>query len=230
MRLSIVIPAYNEENRIGKTIRRIRDYIKEDYELIVVNDCSTDNTLKILKNLKVNVLNNKSRRGKGFSVRRGFLHCKGDYALISDADLSTPISEIEKLKKYLPEYDIAIASRKKKDSKITEKQPIWRIFAGNIFPILVRLLLIGDIKDTQCGFKLFNVSKCKEIFEKQTLDGFCYDVEILFNAKKHNLRIKEIGVHWNNDSETKLNLVKDSVRMFVDLIKIRVNNLRGLYN
>ena len=146
--LTVVIPAYNEEKRIGKTIERIMSYLEKkkiSYELIIVDDGSTDSTIRALKDLKIinlKVLKNLSNLGKGYSVRKGVLSCKGDYALFSDADLSTPIDELEKFFKFIPEYDIIIGSRKMQESRLIQKQPFWRVFAGNVFPIIAKIMLI----------------------------------------------------------------------------------------
>ncbi len=233
--LSIVIPAYNEENRITHSIKKITKYLnkrKIQYELLVVNDGSKDKTVREVEdinNKKIKLINNEKNMGKGYSVRRGFLKSRGDYVLFTDADLSTPIEELDKFEKFLPEYDIVIASRKADNAQVVEKQPVWRIFAGNMFPFVVRVIMKQDIKDTQCGFKLFDRKKCFAVFKKQTLFGFGFDVEILHIARKNKLKIKELGVSWFNDGETKVKLIKDSALMFLDLLKIRYNDLMGKY-
>ncbi len=234
--LSVVIPAYNEERRIGKTIKKIIRYLgnkKTSYELIIVDDGSKDATVNVInkfRSKRIKVLRNNSNRGKGYSVKRGILYSKGDYSLFTDADLSTPIEELEKLSGYLPKYDIVIGSRKAEESKIVESQPFWRVFAGNMFPLVVKILMGMNIKDTQCGFKLFNMKTCRKIFEKQGINGFGFDVELLYLAKKHNLKIKDVGVKWYNDSETKVKFIRHSASMFFELVKIKFNGLRGRYD
>ncbi|MEK6916224.1 MAG: dolichyl-phosphate beta-glucosyltransferase [Nanoarchaeota archaeon] len=229
--LTIVIPAYNEENRLGNSISKIIKYFKEkQIEIIVVDDGSFDNTVSVASSFKnVKVLENKENIGKGYSVKQGVLAAKANFVLFSDADLSTPIEDIEKLWKYKEEYDIVIGSRKSKGAKVVEKQPPWRVFAGNIFPIIARIMTGLTIKDTQCGFKLFNMKKCRKVFEKMTIDGFSFDVEMLYIAKKQGLKIKEVGVDWYNDNASKVSLIKDSIHMFTDLIKIKIKDFLGRY-
>ncbi len=232
--LSVIIPAYNEEKRIEKTLIKILAYLKKKeakFEIIVVDDGSTDNTInKIIKVSKdIIIIKNPCNMGKGYSVKSGMLHCKGDYALFTDADLSTPIEEIEKFLAIIPEYDIILGSRRTKESNVVEKQTPWRIMAGNIFPFLVSFFINLKIKDTQCGFKLFNMKKSRKIFKKQKIFGFGFDVEILFLANKYNLKIKEIGVEWYNDSSSKVRLFKDSFSMLFELIKIRLNDFAKKY-
>lgn len=233
--LSVIIPAYNEENRIGKTLKKIIGYLerkKYDYEIILVDDGSKDKTIgvvKSLKNKKVRILKNKHNLGKGGSVKNGMLAAKKDYLLFSDADLSTPIEELEKFEKLKEKHDILIGSRALKESDIKIKQPFYRILMGKVFNFIVNIVVIWGIKDTQCGFKLFRKEAAKKIFSKQTFNGFSFDVELLFIAKKYGYSIKEIPVMWINSTESKVNALKDSIMMFIDLLKIRVNNLRGKY-
>lgn len=235
MELSIVIPAYNEEKRIKNTLYRIINYFEYKefkYEIIVVNDGSTDNTVNIVKgvkNKKIKVLTNNPNMGKGYAVKRGVLAAKKKHILFSDADLSTPIEEIEKFLPYLHNYDVLIGSRNLKESDIQVKQPFIRSKLGKSFPFLVRCLLLKNIKDTQCGFKLFQKHTIKPIFEKQTLNGFSFDGEILYIAQKLNYKIKEIPITWINSLGSKVNTLKDSYKMFKDLFKIRENNKNGLY-
>jgi len=233
--LSIVIPAYKEEKRIKKTIEKIINYLKSSgikFEIIVVDDCSKDNTIKVVKSLnkKIIILKNKINRGKGYSVKKGIMHAKKEYVLFSDADLSTPIEELKKFDAFVPEYDIIIASRNMPDSNITKKQPSLRTLLGKIFPILVNLLVIRGIKDTQCGFKLFKTKIAKKIVKLQTIDRFCFDAEILYIGKKKRLKIKEVGVRWENSEESKLRIHKDIPNMLMSLFKIMFNNLKGRYN
>ena len=199
---------------------------------IVVDDSSKDNTVEVITNYKnkyIKVLTNKVNRGKGYSVKKGLLAAKYQYALFSDADLSTPIESLDRLIIYINQYDIVIGSRKLPNSRVVEKQPWWRVMAGNIFPRIVQLLMIRDIKDTQCGFKLFNMKKCRKILEKMRINGFSFDVEILYLAKKNKLKIKEVGVEWYNSSESKLKFFKHSVTMLTEIIQIQMNELTKKY-
>jgi dolichyl-phosphate beta-glucosyltransferase len=233
--ISVVIPAYNEEKRIGKTLRRVISYLnkrKDDYEIIVVDDCSKDRTVevvKFLKNKRLRVLKNRCNLGKGGSVKHGMLSAKKKYVLFSDADLSTPIEEIEKFEKLKDKYDILIGSRALKESDIKIKQPFYRILMGKTFNLIVNILVVWGVKDTQCGFKWFRKDVVKKIFPKQTFNGFSFDVELLFIAKKYGYSIKEIPVTWLNSPDSKVSAVKDSIKMFLDLVKIRINDLRGKY-
>jgi dolichyl-phosphate beta-glucosyltransferase len=235
MNLSIVIPAYNEEKRIGKTLERIREYLKKrkfDYEIIVVDDGSKDKTSEVVyssKDKRIRLFRNEVNKGKGYSVKRGMLEARNELILFSDSDLSTPIEELDNFLKYLPNYDVIIASRNMKGSKIKVKQPFFRQMLGRIFPLIVRLLTVRRIKDTQCGFKLFKKEAAKRIFSKMTIDRFGFDVEALYLAKKYKFKIKELPVVWVNDTASTVNPVKDSARMLVDLIRIRINDLSGRY-
>lgn len=235
MELSVVIPAYNEEKRLGQSLIKITDYFntkKFDYEIIIVNDGSCDNTSNIVENFgdkRVNLLRNSKNMGKGFSVKRGMLAAKKRHVLFSDADLSTPIEELEKFIPYINDYDVLVGSRNLSNSDIRLKQPFIRSKLGRIFPILVNLFLLGGIKDTQCGFKLFRKETIVPIFSRQTLNDFGFDVEILFITKKLGFRIKEIPITWINSRGSKVRLLKDPIRMLLDIIQIRQNNKSGAY-
>lgn len=231
MELSIVIPAYNEEKRISDSLKKVISFFdknKEDYELLVVNDGSKDKTVEIIKefsknNKRVKLIDYKTNRGKGYAVKTGVLAANGKKILFSDADLSTPIKEYEKLNEwYKKGFDICVGSRRLSGSKIYVKQPLHRRIIGKAFVTLVKMLSSLDLKDTQCGFKLYNAKKAKKIFLKQKIDGFSFDVEVLYLAKKNGYSIKEVPVEWN-DSErySKVNPVKESFKMLSDLIKIR---------
>lgn len=236
--ISIVIAAYNEERRIGNSLENIFDYFdasKIPHEIIVVNDGSTDNTNNILSGISSKIPNLKNvrygkNRGKGFALRTGVLASRGSLVLISDADLSTPIEEIESLLPFIrsKNTEIAIGSRGLPLSKIIRRQPWWRQGMGKIFNKLVKLLVIQDINDTQCGFKLFKGEVARELFGELKTERFAFDVEILARAKKKNYRIIEVPVRWINSNHSKVNLVLDSLRMARDLFKIRLElgNLR----
>jgi dolichyl-phosphate beta-glucosyltransferase len=233
--ISVVIPAYNEEKRIGKTLKRLSSYLskkKYDYEIIVVDDGSRDKTVQVAKsfaNKKLRILKNRENMGKGASVRKGMLAARKKFVLFSDSDLSTPIEEIGGFMKLRKKYDVIIGSRALKGSKIKIKQPFYRVLMGKVFNLFVNLLVVWGIKDTQCGFKLFKRDAAQKIFKKQSFNGFGFDVEVLFIAKKLGYRIREMPVVWINSPDTKVSAVKDSIMMFVDLLRIRVNGLRGKY-
>lgn len=237
MNLSIVIPVFNEEKRIKKSLFEIISYLKnskiiKNFEIIIVDDNSSDNTFNIVSNFdkKIVVLKNKKNYGKGYSIKKGILNAKYDYILFTDADLATPINEIEKMLIEIKHFDVVIASRNLKNSKIVVKQPFYRQILGNIFPFIVRFILISNIKDTQCGFKLFKGNVAKKIFKLQTRYRFSFDVEILFIAKKKGFKIKEIPVRWIDKKGSKVNLLKDSTKMFIDLFKIKYNNYKKKYD
>jgi len=239
--LSIIIPAYNEEQRLGRTLGRIRDYFAgqapglEGIEIIVVDDGSTDSTARVAEEWAskmpyVHFLANGTNRGKGYSVRRGVLEARGRVVLFTDADLSSPIEESEKLLGALADgQDIAIGSRALDRSLIAVHQSRLRESAGIIFNRLVRLLTGLPFEDTQCGFKAFARERCRIVFEQQRIERFGFDPEILFLAHRHGLRAVEIPVRWAHDPATKLHVVRDSLRMLAELLHIRWNWLLGRY-
>lgn len=232
-KISLVIPAYNEEKLIKKNLDKASSYLKKnfkDYEIIVVADGSTDKTFEIANSYKnVVALKNTTNQGKGFSVKKGVLKSKYPLVVFSDADLSTPISEISKLLPWINEgYDIVIGSRKMKGSKIMAKQSFLRRVIGNFGKLAVSFLGVRGFKDTQCGFKMFH--KCaKQVFSKQKTKKWIFDVEILLIAKNNGYKIKEVPVIWINREESRLSPVKDSIVSFYDLIRIRINWLFGRY-
>ncbi len=237
--LTVVIPVFNEVNRIGKTLEKIMLYLDPcnySFEIIVVDDGSTDGTYLLVKEFserykEVQILRTEMNQGKGDSVRKGMLASRGQYAVFSDADLSTPIEEIEKLLEWLGKgYDIAIGSRGLRESDIKIHQPWYREAMGKTFNLLVRFLAVKGIKDTQCGFKCFKQEIVQDVFDKQTISHFSFDVELLWIALKRGYKIKEVPVIWWNDVYSKVNPVSDSLRMFYDLMKIKINDLRGLYD
>src|SRR5262249_18035052 len=232
VRLSVVIPAYNEEGRIGDTLDRILGYLARqtyDAEIIVVDDGSRDGTAEIVtraggKAPPVQLLRNSRNRGKGFSVRVGFLRARGEYVLFSDADLSTPIEEVAKLLGALAgPYDIAIASRALPGSRILVHQMPHREHMGRAFNFLVQALLLPGIRDTQCGFKCFASEAALAICGRMTLERFGFDVEMLYLARLLGYRVRELPVVWRNSPQTRVRLVRDSVSMLCDLVRIRWN-------
>jgi len=224
--ISIIIPAYNEERRIVDTLNKIKAFLDgKDYEIVVVNDGSKDRTVEVVEELHddhIRIINNPGNKGKGYAVRNGMLHAKGDLLLFSDADLSTPIEELEKLLPFVKEgYGIVIGSRAMKESDIKVHQPFYRELMGKFFNKIVGLVAVKGIKDTQCGFKLFTREAADKIFKLQKLDGFSFDVELLYLAKKLGFKIKEVPIVWINDEDTRVSTIKDSAKMFFDLFKIR---------
>ncbi len=237
--LSIVIPAFNEESRLPKTLDSVIDYVQSrayQTEIIVVDDGSTDHTAAVVDAYRqkypgLRCISNEGNRGKGFSVRHGMLEALGEFALFSDADLSTPIEEADKLLAAIRErnFDAAIGSRAMDRSLIQVHQSTIREMAGIFFNRMVQWILGIQISDTQCGFKAFRRERALPIFEQQRIERFGFDPEILFLAKRNRLRVAEIPVRWSHDAATKVNVAADGLRMFLELILIRWNAARGYY-
>ncbi len=232
VKLSIIIPAYNEGKRIENTLKTWLAYLKKNkwnFELIVVDDGSKDNTFIIVKKFKnVKLISYKPNHGKGHAVRTGVLASKGDYVLFCDADLSTPVEELGNLFPYLNNYEIVIASRALKESRV--KTLFIRKFLGRIFNFIVGILMSFYIKDTQCGFKLFRKEAAKEIFNKQIINGWAFDVEILFLAKKLDYKTKEVPIKWQHFEHEGVTPARQTIKMFKEVLKIRLNSLLGKYN
>jgi glycosyltransferase involved in cell wall biosynthesis len=239
--LSIVIPAFNEEKRLPRCLERIREYFSQRaggldaIEVLVVDDGSSDATAQIAQDWARKIpgwrlVSNGVNRGKGFSVRHGMLEAQGRIALFTDADLSSPIEECEKLLAAISSgYDYAIGSRAVDRSLIAVRQARHRELAGIIFNKFVRLFTGLPFHDTQCGFKAFVREPSRIVFEQQRIEGFGFDPEILFLAKRHGLRGAEVPVRWAHDPATKVHVLRDSIRMFGDLVLIRWNSLLGRY-
>jgi dolichyl-phosphate beta-glucosyltransferase len=239
MYLSVVIPAYNEALRIGNTLRVIRTYLQQQpfaAEIIVVDDGSQDGTAATVHALDValppvRVLRNDLNRGKGFSVRQGFLHADGEYLLFSDADLSTPIEEVEKLFVALREpCDIAIGSRALPESRVEVHQPRYREYMGRLFNLCVQMLAVPDIHDTQCGFKCFRREAALAICARMTTERFGFDVEMLYLARQLGYRVREVPVVWRHSPQSRVRVWQDPVSMLGDLLRIRWHNLWGRYD
>jgi dolichyl-phosphate beta-glucosyltransferase len=237
--ISIVVPAYNEQARLPATIRRILNYLSRSewvfHEIVIVDDGSTDGTLEIAsafarQHSNVRVLQNPGNRGKGYSVRHGMMEARGEWRLFSDADLSTPIEEIEKLRSAMERdgSDVAIGSRALDRSLIGVHQPGMRESAGRVFNAVMRTVVGLPIADTQCGFKLFRGAASREIFSRQTQERFGFDVEILFIAKKHGFRISEVPVRWNHVEGSKVGAMT-GLHAFSELAAVRWNEMRGKY-
>lgn len=236
--LTIIIPAYNEEKSIEGTLGELSRYLKEkkfSYEVIIVDDGSSDNTFDISKaqsmffdNFKI--LKNMTNKGKGFSVRRAMLDARGEYALFMDADNSTSIYEFDKFLPCLKEgCDVVIASRRLKDSMIEEPQPLIRSKMGQFYILLSRIILGLNISDFNCGFKAYKTRTTRRIFELQRMNDWSFDVELLFLADKYDLKIKEVPVRWVHKSGSKVKPLRDAMASFLSIIKIKIFDLKRLY-
>jgi len=235
--LSIIVPSYNEELRLPPSLDRIAAYVAESgrcTEVLVVDDGSKDKTAAVaaayadrIANLRV--LKNGENRGKGYSVRHGMLEAKGKVVLFTDADLSAPIEEADKLLAAMGEYDVSIGSRAMDRSLIKVHESAFREFAGIVFNRIVRIVLRLPFVDTQCGFKAFRRERCRIIFEQQRIKRFGFDPELLYLARHHGLNSVEIPVRWSHSPATKISMMRDSIQMFVDVFTIRWNALRGCY-
>jgi dolichyl-phosphate beta-glucosyltransferase len=200
--------------------------------VIVVDDGSADNTASVAAECRDQaavILKNDINRGKGFSVRRGILSATGRKVFFTDADLSTPIEEIHKCLPLLDKYDLVIGSRALDESNIIVHQPIHRELMGRAFNVIVRMVTIGGIKDTQCGFKGFRQHIAKMVFERQLLNGFGFDVEVLFIARRLGFSMVEVPIAWKNSASSRVSPVQDSLGMLADLFRVRLNSMRGLY-
>lgn len=237
MNLSIIIPAYNEAKRLPVTLFSIGEYLKgqAEIEVIVVSDGSTDQTVAVVEQLSaqfpfIKSLSYPNNRGKGFALRHGVLNSSGDLVLINDADGSTPIVEIERLVPAIQAgAEVAIGSRAL-PSEITRVNTVWyRKAIGRTFATLVNLLIVPGIADTQCGFKLFTRKAADFLFARQRSERFSFDVELLFLARRNGLKITEVAVNWTNTPGSKVNLLKDSIAMFLDIIRFRWMAICGVY-
>ena len=241
--LSVVIPAYNEEDRLASSLEQIISYLERrphPFELIVVDDGSVDGTFRIgdlfserrKDNWSLRVLHNETNRGKGYSVRRGMLDARGAYALFSDADLSTPIQEISKLEAAMVEgpFQVAFGSRDVEGSQVEVHQPRLREAGGRLFNRIMRSTIGLPFRDTQCGFKLFQMDSCRDIFAKQRLENFGFDAEVLYLAGKWGFRMKEVPVVWRHDAGSKVHFMADGLALLWSLLEIRWNDHCGRYD
>jgi glycosyltransferase involved in cell wall biosynthesis len=235
--LSIVIPSFNEELRLPVTLAEISAYIRSsrrETEVIVVDDGSTDRTADVANSFRgeiqrLRVVANETNRGKGYSVRHGMTVARGRIVLFTDADLSAPIDEADKLLAALADHDVAIGSRALDRSLISVRQSLFREYAGIVFNFIVRFILRLPFVDTQCGFKAFRRERCRVIFRQQRIERFGFDPELLYLARHHGLSAAEIPVRWAHSPATKVSMLRDSLQMFADIFIIRWNALSGRY-
>ena len=237
--LSVVVPAYNESVRIGPTLEKILAYLRRqsyEAEIVVVNDGSQDRTGELVRALaashpEIRLFETPLNRGKGAAVKQGVLESHGKWVLFSDADLSTPIEEVEKLLEAVERERAvaAIGSRALRRELIGVHQPLLRVWSGRFFIVVVRLATGLKIHDTQCGFKLFHLQATREAFLLQTSQGFGFDPELLYLVQLHGGRIVEVPVRWDNSPATKVRFFRDSLLMLLDLLRLRRNRWQGRY-
>ena len=239
--LSVIIPVYNEEKRVGKTLDAAFQYLKAKRitaEILIVDDGSNDKTLQVVERFKrqstpkqvLKILKQSVNLGKGAAVKTGVLAAQGKFVLYMDADNATRLSEYEKFKPFFKKgVDVIVGSRAVDRKQVKVHQPLYREAIGRVGNVIIQLLVVPGIKDTQCGFKAFSQKAARSIFPLQTINRFGFDVELLFIAKKQGLSILETPVEWQDDSNSRVNALRDSIRTFSELFLIRWNDLRGFY-
>jgi glycosyltransferase involved in cell wall biosynthesis len=238
MYYSFIIPAYNESERLATSLPKVFAYIRErqiQAEVIVVNDGSSDDTAEIARSFasrypQTRLLENPGNRGKGYSVRNGMLHAHGDILLFTDADLSSPIYEATKLFAAIDRgAEVAIGSRWLEAALQTERQPWYRQLYGRLFNLALRMVLGLKYRDTQCGFKAFTRAAAQTVFSRQRVERWGFDPELLFLVNKFKLRTVEVAVEWAHDHRSKISPIRDGLKMGVEMLAVRWNDLRGLY-
>jgi dolichyl-phosphate beta-glucosyltransferase len=233
----VVVPAYNEEGRIGESLLKIRSYMEAagwSFEIIVVDDGSRDRTADVVGRLaredrRLALVVNERNLGKGGAVRRGVLASRGDAVLFSDADLSTPIEEFEKLLPWLRTHGLVMASRSLPDSNVIVHQPLYRELMGRVYNLFVQALLVRGFIDTQCGFKLMTRAAAVAIFGRARIRSFSFDVEMIVLARRLGYAVKEVPVCWVNSRASRVHPLADSVQMLLDLFRIKFYDLFGFY-
>ena len=237
--LSIVVPAYNEEERLVLSLAKIASYVDTggiDAEILVVDDGSKDRTAelaaKALAGRRGRVIANGENRGKGYSVRHGVLEARGRFVLLTDADLSTPIEEHARLAQEIRDrdLDVVIGSRALPNSKVQVRQGWLRQMMGRSFNLIIRASTGLPFRDTQCGFKLMDRERVKPLFEKMVVDGFAFDVELLFLCARFGLSVADVPITWRNATGSKVSMVGDPLHMIADVLRVRWRFRRGLYN
>jgi dolichyl-phosphate beta-glucosyltransferase len=241
LELSVIVPVYNEEKRVSKTLKEAFAYLKAKRitaEVIVVDDGSSDKTVEVVGRFKkmatpeqtLKILKHTVNKGKGAAVKTGALTAKGNIVLYMDADNATPLSEYEKFKPaFKNNVDVIVGSRAIDRKQVKVHQPLYREIIGRIGNIIIQLLVVPGISDTQCGFKAFTHNAAKTIFPLQTIERFGFDVELLYIARKRRFSMLETSVIWRDDPNTRVNALRDSIRTFTELFIIRWNDLKGLY-
>lgn len=237
-RLSIVVPVYNETKRLGNSVPRLLEYFagqSYSYEFVIVDDGSSDGTPDLARKLfapapSARVVESKPNRGKGHAVKVGMLEARGQVRLFLDADLSTPMDELDKFWPWLDKgYKVVIGSRKMKGANITRHQPAWRENLGKVFTWLTNQIATKNISDVTCGFKCFTADAAEHLFSQSVVDDWSFDAEVLFIAQRSGYRIKEVPVTWHDTPGTKVRLLRDATKSIQGLLKIRLNAMRGYY-
>ncbi|MBI4948299.1 bifunctional glycosyltransferase family 2/GtrA family protein [Candidatus Berkelbacteria bacterium] len=234
--VSVIVPAYNEEKRITKTLIKIDQFLKEkklSYEIIVVDDGSKDKTIETVEKLSIKnckVISYGKNRGKGYAINFGVKESKNDWVLYTDADNSTPIEEMNKLEPFTDVYPVIIGSRYISGSNIIKKQPTPRIIISRVSNLLIQALILPGFKDTQCGFKMFRRDAANEIFSKQTVFGWGFDMELLRIAKELNLPVKQVGITWKNDDQSTIQSRNALHKTLIELFRIKRNSMSGKYS
>lgn len=230
--LSVVVPAYNEAERLGPSLERALAYLERrggSFEVLVVDDGSADGTGAVAAAYAgrgVRLLVHDRNRGKGAALRTGVLATAGEEVLLSDADFSTPIEELPKLERRLPAAELVLGSRAVPGAELRLRQPIYRELMGKAFNRMIRLLGVRGLRDTQCGFKLLRGAVGRELFAAMTIDGFAYDVEMVWMAQRRGYRVVEVGVVWANSAASKVDPIRSSLEMFRDVLALRFRRAR----
>jgi len=230
--LSVVVPAYNEGERLAPSLRRILEYLRargHPFEVLVVDDGSEDDTAQRTRSFdepELLVLRHLVNRGKGAALRTGVLASQGRRVLLTDADLSTPIEDLERLEPHLEHAEVVLGSRAVAGADITERQPFYREWMGKIFNRVIRLLGVRGIRDTQCGFKLLDGEVARDLFIDLTIDRFAYDVELVWLARRRGYRVVEVGVTWADSSDSRVHPIRDSLSMLRDVMRFRRRHRR----
>lgn len=236
--LSIVFPAYNEARRLPSSLEKTFEFISSSgrsAEVVVVDDGSSDTMVEVIQSQfghrsDLRIVSYHPNRGKGWAVKTGVLESRGRRVLMSDADLSTPLTDLPVLERAMDNgADLVIGSRAVAGSQVVVAQNVLRQLGGKVFNRLLRTFLLKGLHDTQCGFKLFNREKVGPVFEQMTIERFGFDIEMLFLADRQGLKIAEVPVSWYNSEDTKVNFARDSSQMFIDIFRVRLNDIKGVY-
>jgi dolichyl-phosphate beta-glucosyltransferase len=231
--ISVVIPAYNEAERLGSTLEQAVDYLSRrnlSYEILVVDDGSRDRTVQVAEAFAdrgVQVIRHERNRGKGAAIKTGVLASRGAEVLLSDADASTPIEELERLQRKLPEAPVVLGSRAVAGADIRQHQPFYRELMGKTFNLIIRLVGVRGLNDTQCGFKLLKGEVAREIGAELAIDGFAYDVELVWLARRHGYKVVEVGVIWVDSPDSRVDPIRSSLSMLRDVVGMRIRHSGG---